>query len=379
MNVHLRAEQVALELPLDMQNIAVGSKLGLRSSLSGSTRRYVSVLSGIDFAAEDGDRIAVVGLNGAGKTTLLRVLNGAFQPTRGWVRRQGRTQSLLTPTLGFAEQASVAENVYLRGTAMGLRRAQLQAALADILQFAGLSERATHRLHTLSAGQRTRLGFAISTAVQPDILLMDEWITTGDSAFLNRAQERMSSRFHGSRIVIMAGHSTELHRKLCNKALVLDAGRMKFFGAIDDGLACYRDIVSAADGRLRQQLAAQDPLLFGDASGFVEKIGLREGRIEVEGWAIGDRGREVEVLCVEIGGERRFIESFDRIEREDVLRALAKRSGRYGFRFVLADPLWAEHDSLRAMLISAGAAREALGAPLPRVADALEDRARPAA
>ena len=376
MNVHLYAEQVALELPLDMQNTPAGHKLGLFSSLSGSTRRYVSVLSGIDFAAHDGDRIAVVGLNGAGKTTLLRVLNGAFQPTRGWVRRQGRTQSLLTPMLGFAEQASVAENVYLRGTAMGLRRVQLQAALGDILEFAGLGDRASHRLHTLSAGQRTRLGFAISTAVQPDILLMDEWIATGDSAFLNRAQERMTDRFQGSRIVVMAGHSTELHRRLCNKALVLDAGRMKFFGAIEDGLACYRDLVSAADGRLRQQLAAQDPLLFGNASGFVEKIRVREGRIEVEGWAIGERGREIEVLCVELDGRRHFIEDFDRVERDDVLRALAKRSGRYGFRFTWVDPVGDGHESLHAMLVSAGMVRERLGAPLQHVANALQVETR---
>lgn len=376
MNVHLRAEQVALELPLDMQNLSTRRMLGLRSSLSGSTRRHVGVLSGIDFAAEEGDRIAVVGLNGAGKTTLLRVLNGAFQPTRGRVRRHGRMQSLLTPTLGFAEQASVAENVYLRGTAMGLRRAQLQAALGDILDFAGLGDRATHRLHTLSAGQRTRLGFAISTAVQPDILLMDEWIATGDGAFLERAQERMKSRFHGSRIVVMAGHSTELHRRMCNKALVLEAGRMRFFGEIEDGLACYRDLVSAADGRLRQQLAAQDPLLFGQVSGFVEKIRVRGECIEVEGWAIGERGREVAVLCVELGGERRFVEAFDRIEREDVLRAMAKRSGRFGFRFALAGPAAADaREVLDSLLISAGMARERLGAPLQRVANALVEAA----
>lgn len=373
MNVHLRAEQVALELPLDMQNSSTRRMLGLRSSLSGSTRRYVGVLSGIDFDAADGDRIAVVGLNGAGKTTLLRVLNGAFLPTQGRVLRHGRMQSLLTPTLGFAEQASVAENVYLRGTAMGLRRAQLQAALGDILEFAGLGDRASHRLHTLSAGQRTRLGFAISTAVQPDILLMDEWIATGDGAFLERAQERMKSRFHGSRIVVMAGHSTELHRRLCNKALVLEAGRMRYFGAIEEGLERYRDLVAAAGGRLRQQLAAQDPLLFGQVSGFVEKIRVRGERIEVEGWAIGERGREVAVLCVEWRGERRFIEGFDRVEREDVLRAMARRSGRFGFRFALCEPSAARAgEALDSLLVSAGMQRERLGAPLQRIANALE-------
>ncbi|ALN92794.1 ABC transporter ATP-binding protein [Lysobacter gummosus] len=376
MTTCLRAHHVSLELPVDMQNLSGGRPIGLRSSLSGTTRRYSTVLSSIDFAAEEGDRIALIGLNGAGKTTLLRVLNGAFIPTRGVVESRGRMQSLLSPTLGFAEHASVSENVFLRGTAMGLRRRQLQSALAGILEFAGLHDRANHRLNTLSAGQKTRLGFAISTAVQPDILLMDEWISAGDGAFLSRAQDRMKDRFHGSRIVVLAGHSSDLHRTLCNKALVLEAGRMRYFGAVEEGLSVYREMVSQAGGRLREQVAARDPLLFGDISGFVEKIRLREGLIEVEGWAIGDRGREVEVLCVEIDGESRFLERFDRVERDDVLRATAKRSGRFGFRFALGHPDSADPADIAVRLrVSAGMARNRLGAPLQMVAGGIVEAA----
>ncbi|QWP78822.1 ABC transporter ATP-binding protein [Lysobacter sp. K5869] len=369
MKTLVRARNVSLELPLDMQNLSAERASGLRASLSGSTRRYVTVLSQIEFAAEEGDRIALIGLNGAGKTTLLRVLNGAFAPTRGTVETRGRMQSLLSPTLGFAEQASVAENVYLRGTAMGLRRRQLQAAMGEILDFAGLRDRASHRLHTLSAGQRTRLGFAISTAVQPDILLLDEWIATGDGAFLGRAQERMRSRFHDSRIVILAGHGLDLHHTLCNKALVLDGGKMRFFGAIADGLDIYRDMVSQAGARLRQHAAERDPLLFGEVSGFVEKIRISADAIEVEGWAISDRGREIEVLCVEYDGRTRFVEGFERIERDDVLRATARKSGRFGFRFAVDGLGEAGPERLaRELHVCVGMTRERLGAPLRMVA-----------
>lgn len=335
MTAHLKAHDVTLELPLDMQRVASIESIGMRSTLKGTMRRYVTVLSRINFSAEEGDRVALIGLNGAGKTTLLRVLNGAFPPTRGSVKTNGTVQSLLNATLGFSEQATLMENVVLRGTAMGLRRRQLQSAMGDILDFAGLRDRANHRLHTLSAGQRTRLGFAISTSVQPDILLLDEWIATGDATFIKRAQERLMGRFRGARIVVLASHNSELLRQMCNKTLVLDSGKMRFFGPIEEGIAVYKDMVSAAGLKQRDEIAAQDPLLFGDVRGFVERISLRGDEIEVEGWAIGDRDREVDALCVEIDGERHLVDRFERVGRDDVLRATAKRAGRFGFRFSL--------------------------------------------
>lgn len=365
MPVHLKAHDVTLELPLDMQRVASVESIGMGSVLKGTMRRYVTVLSRINFSAEDGDRIALIGLNGAGKTTLLRVLNGAFPPTRGAVRTNGTVQSLLNATLGFSEQATLMENVVLRGTAMGLRRRQLQSAMGDILDFAGLRDRANHRLHTLSAGQRTRLGFAISTSVQPDILLLDEWIATGDATFIKRAQERLMGRFRGARIVVLASHNSELLRQMCNKALVLDSGKMRFFGEIEDGIAVYRDMVSAVGLKQRDEIAAQDPLLFGDVRGFVERISLRGDEIEVEGWAIGDRDREVETFCVDLDGERHLIDRFERVGRDDVLRATAKRAGRFGFIFSLPhrDQVDIEDVALR-LRVSIGNSRNQISHPL---------------
>ncbi|MBF6025824.1 ABC transporter ATP-binding protein [Lysobacter niastensis] len=369
MTVYLRADSVTLELPLDVQRVDdSGHSTGLKASLGGTSRTYRDVLKNITFSAEEGDRIGILGLNGAGKTTLLRVLNGAFPPTLGKVERSGSTQSLLNATLGFAEYATVTENVILRGTAMGLRRRQLEAALPGILEFAGLVDRAAHRLHTLSSGQRMRLGFAISTAIQPDILLMDEWLATGDAAFIQRAQERMSDRVNGSQIVVLASHNTGLIRKLCNKVIVLESGRAVFVGDAAAGLECYRDMVANASAELRLYLAQNDPLLFGETVGVVERVIRQGSTLLVEGWAVSDRGREAGIVHVEVAGTPFAFEKFERKDRDDV-RRYTGRSGNFGFAVEVPVAESADIMPLPAkVIVSVGEAKGQLGAPLRYVA-----------
>lgn len=367
MTTLLHAHRVSLELPVDLQRDVEAAHAGtLRAALGGRERLYRTILRDIDFRAEDGDRIGILGLNGSGKTTLLRVLNGAFPPTHGHIERRGVVQSLLNPVLGFDEHATVVENVFLRGTAMGLRRRQLRAALPDILGFAGLDAKAAHPLHTLSSGQRMRLGFSISTAVQPDILLMDEWLSTGDAAFLERAQQRMRSRFNDSRIVMLASHSPALVRILCNKAIVLHEGRMRFFGAVEDAIGDYRAVVSKESASLREQLAKDDPLLFGDCIGIVERIRTTGPVIEIQGWAEDGKGGEVGVVCVELDGKAEFFEEFERLDREDVRLHLGRRRGRFGFRIVInRGGMRCPETVAERLSVSAGPTRSRLGIPLP--------------
>lgn len=296
MTVSLRAYNVSLELPTEVHKTGRKGYSDLLATISGAVRYQSTILSGINFAAADGDRIGVMGLNGAGKTTLLRVLNGAYPPTAGVVRAEGARQSLLSPLLGFSEFASVAENIFLRGTAMGLRYRQLKLAAPEILEFAGLTDRAEYPFYSLSSGQRMRLGFSISTAVQPDILLMDEWLSTGDASFVQRARKRMTDRFEGSRIVVIASHSTGLLRNMCNKALVLDKGKMRFFGEIAEGLEVYRELISLASADVRDAAAGDDPILFGSTTGVVERIRAVGGLLEVSGWAMDERGKEPSTL-----------------------------------------------------------------------------------
>lgn len=368
----LKASQVHLELPLELQGAENDRGGGLRNTLAHTRQLYRSVLKGIDFTLQDGDRLGILGLNGAGKTTLLRVLNGALPPTAGRVERMGSTQSMLNPMLGFHENASLVENVLLRGTAMGLRYRQVQAHMDDILAFAGLESAANHRLHTLSAGQRMRLGFAISTAVQPDILLMDEWLSAGDAAFLERAQERMTNRFANSRVVVMASHSTALLRSTCNLALVLKDGRLHYFGPVDEGMEAYRGIVSRTSAQMRAELAESDPLLFGDAAGVVERIRTAGPLLEIQGWGVTNKGEEVGAICVELDGHTHLIQQFDRVDREDVRLHLGKSRGSFGFRVVVkTGPLSATDNLPCRLTVSVGPDLAQGGTSLPIVRGAI--------
>lgn len=215
------------------------------AAFTRSRRSMRTLLEGISFEAHEGDRIAIMGRNGAGKTTMLRILTGAFKPTTGLLDIQGSRQALLNLGLGFNAEATVRENVYLRAIAMGLRISEIHALMGQILEFAQLEHVLNHRLLTLSSGQRMRLGFAISTSVKHDIILLDEWLGAGDAGFVQRAKQRMTSHVEGSKIVVLASHNFPLLRKVCNKGLVIEEGKQMYFGELEDAILAYKTIYQA--------------------------------------------------------------------------------------------------------------------------------------
>lgn len=219
----------------------------ISAALSRPRREFRTILSDISLEAVEGDRIALLGRNGAGKTSLLRLLSGAFLPTRGTIEIHGSMQSLLSLGLGFLTEATVRENIFLRSAAMGLRASQVLPQLESILEFSGLRHAASHRMATLSSGQRMRLGFAVSTCVQHDIMLLDEWFGAGDAEFVQKARDRMSSRVEGSKIVVLASHNFKMLRQVCNRGLVLDQGRILFSGSLEDAIKAYKDVYQATE------------------------------------------------------------------------------------------------------------------------------------
>ena len=216
----------------------------LGAALLRPDREDRTLIEGISFDLRDGDRFAIIGRNGAGKTTLLRMLAGAYWPTGGTLEVQGERHALMNLSLGFNADATLLENIYLRATAMGIRIRAIQPHIASILDFADLTSKATDRLKTLSAGQKMRLGFSISTAMQPDIMLLDEWIGTGDAEFLRKAKSRLHDRLDASRIVIVASHNLKLIRRLCNRAVLLDGGRMVSLGTPAQVIADYHAVIN---------------------------------------------------------------------------------------------------------------------------------------
>lgn len=212
------------------------------AAFSAPKRKLVTLVDSVSFEVNDGDRLALIGRNGAGKSTILQLLTGAYQPTRGSIQVEGARQALMNMSLGFNPDATVLENILLRCSAMGASLSEARSMIPAVLDFSELGDKASHRLRTLSTGQKMRLGFAISTATQHDIMILDEWIGTGDAAFMERAKERMMSRVGGSKIVILATHSLALIRQVCNRAILIDRGRVKSIGSISKVVGAYKDL-----------------------------------------------------------------------------------------------------------------------------------------
>lgn len=246
MKTFLKASKVGLDLPVFTQKKtrSATSVYTLLGAAFGSQRREMrTILDNVSFSLAAGDRLALIGRNGAGKSTLLKVLVGAYQPTRGQVVHSGQRQALLNINLGFQGDATLVENVMLRGIAMGMPRAKVSTIIDEVMAFSELEEKAADPLNTLSTGQRMRLGFALATAVQHDILLMDEWIGTGDAAFVDKAKKRIKQRVDNADVVVLASHNERLLRDVCTKGLLVEGGVPLFVGPVDEAMTAYKDLL----------------------------------------------------------------------------------------------------------------------------------------
>ncbi|MFM9927785.1 ABC transporter ATP-binding protein [Variovorax sp. H27-G14] len=186
----------------------------------------VQALSNINIELKSGDRLGLIGHNGAGKSTLLRTLAGVYEPSAGEFMRQGTVSSLIDPSLGIEHDATGIENIMLRGLIMGMNKKQVEALTPDICEFSGLGEYVHMPVRTYSTGMLMRLAFSISTSVEADILLMDEWLSVGDAAFTEKAEQRMKDVVAKSGILVLASHSPELIAKECNRVIHMEHGRI---------------------------------------------------------------------------------------------------------------------------------------------------------
>jgi ABC-2 type transport system ATP-binding protein/lipopolysaccharide transport system ATP-binding protein len=219
---------------LNLFQKVIGGKL---SKTSGTTS--IRALEDINLNFSEGDRVGLVGHNGAGKTTLLRVLAGVYPPTTGTVTFSGRIVPLFDISLGFDFELTGYDNILLRGLFLGLSKSELSICKTKIATFTGLGDYLEMPLRTYSSGMLMRLAFAIATAVQPDIILMDEWIGVGDTEFLDQAKTRLESFIDNSNITVLASHSETLIRSICNKAVLLGQGQVLAQGSVDEVFNYY--------------------------------------------------------------------------------------------------------------------------------------------
>jgi len=186
----------------------------------------VQALGNINLELKSGDRLGLIGHNGAGKSTLLRVLAGVYEPSSGDFVRRGTVASLIDPALGIEVDATGVENIMLRGLVMGMSKRQVDDLTPAICEFSGLGEYVNMPVRTYSTGMLMRLAFSISTSIEADILLMDEWLSVGDAEFTEKAEARMKDVVAKSGILVLASHSLDLIAKECNRVIYLEHGRI---------------------------------------------------------------------------------------------------------------------------------------------------------
>ncbi len=234
--IHLNA--VELSYPIysmraqSLRNAIANMAVGGRLLRDGKDVVHVKALDGISFSLKHGDRLGLVGHNGAGKSTLLKVLAGVYEPDKGRLIVDGRISSMIDIGLGLDAELTGIENIFNMGRMRGFSVKQIKAKIPDILDFSDLGQFIDLPLKTYSSGMTTRLVFGVATSLEPDILLMDEWIGAGDAGFFHKAINRLDNILKQSRVMVLASHSFGLIQEVCNKVLVLEGGRQVFFGDV---------------------------------------------------------------------------------------------------------------------------------------------------
>lgn len=200
-------------------------------------------LKDISFKVEQGDRVGILGLNGAGKSTLLKIISGVFKPTEGKITVDGKIVPLLELGAGFDRQYTGGENIFLYGTVLGYSREFLKEKYNEIVEFSGLGEFIDVPIKNYSSGMRARLGFSIATIVDPEILILDEVLSVGDRKFKKKSLKKIKSMMSSNVTVLFVSHNTDQIREICNKAILLEHGKLIAKGEVNEVCDYYEKLI----------------------------------------------------------------------------------------------------------------------------------------
>lgn len=235
----ITAQNLIVEFPIfenshrSFKKSIINRSTGGRIGYDANQHAHIRALDDISFSFEKGSRIGLMGHNGSGKTTLLRVLAGIYSPIQGQLTVRGRVASLLDISMGLDHDATGFENIYLRGILGGLKPSEIRSKIDEIAEFTELGEFLNLPVRTYSSGMMLRLAFAISTSVDADILIMDEWLSVGDSSFNSKASQRMEALIGKSAILVIASHDQSLIDRVCNRKIQLENGKIILDTAIE--------------------------------------------------------------------------------------------------------------------------------------------------
>ena len=215
--------------------------LSLRWIFAGDAQHAFHALRGISMDVRPGEVVGFLGGNGAGKSTLLKTLCRITPPSSGSIRYRGRVAQILEVGTGFHPDLSGRENIYLNGAILGMRKAEINARFAEIVAFSEIGEFLDEPVKHYSSGMFVRLAFSIAAHLDPDVLVIDEVLAVGDERFRSKCLNRVKSHF-ADKAVLFVSHDMAAVRSICTRTAVLDKGRLVFDGAVEDGIARYREL-----------------------------------------------------------------------------------------------------------------------------------------
>jgi ABC-2 type transport system ATP-binding protein/lipopolysaccharide transport system ATP-binding protein len=247
----LSLENVTVDIPIyDARNRSLKNNL-LAAATGGqikpnddSGRIVIRAIDDLSLELDHGSRVGLIGHNGAGKSTILRTMARIYEPTAGRVSVEGSVASMFDIGFGMDPEATGWENIVLRGMLLGYSRREIERKSPEIGATTGLGDFLDMPMRTYSSGMSTRLAFAVSTSIRPEILLIDEGIGAGDAAFLAQANERMRNFIGDAGVLVMASHSDDLLRAWCSEGVWMEHGRMRMRGPIDEVLTAYAQSLS---------------------------------------------------------------------------------------------------------------------------------------
>ena len=213
-------------------------------SLKGEMQyNEIWALRDVSFTVEKGAKVAVLGLNGAGKSTLLKIIAGVFKPTEGTIEKNGKVVPLLELGAGFDQQYTGRENIFLYGAMLGCSKQFLKEKYDEIVEFSELGEFIDVPLKNYSSGMRSRLGFSVATMVKPQILILDEVLSVGDAKFKKKSEKRIQEMIADGVTVLFVSHSMQQIKRICDKAMILEKGKLIAYGDIDEVLSIYQKMI----------------------------------------------------------------------------------------------------------------------------------------
>lgn len=256
----------------DIAKELASKKDAIKTVPTGPCEQAIHLRDGEFWAVQDasfelrrGECIGLIGKNGAGKTTLLKVLNGLIKPDHGRVVMRGRVGGVISLGAGFSPILTGRENIYINGAILGMSRKEIDRKIEAIIDFAGLKEFIDSPVKSYSSGMQVRLGFAVATSFQPDVLLLDEVLAVGDAAFRNQCYQRIGE-IKKNAAVIFVSHAMEQVSRICDRVIVMSKGRVVSNGSTESGIDAYERLNLSEHNRGDSFISLQPPITLLEAT-----------------------------------------------------------------------------------------------------------------